>query len=995
MNDFSHVLRSLFESILTTSWQASLIVAAILISSWLVRNRLSCRVRHGLWLILLFKLMIPFAPASSLSLFNWVPEKAASPIVIVQEKPMTVTEESFIASSSEIVGPPVMPVDFSSNRSDDLDTGSKVAQQPVSHAPQPSRWQTWLAVAWLVGCFFFLIQMIYQNLIFALKIRGNGVDCDTSVNALLEQQVERLELKGVPTLVESKSVSTPAVHGLIKPVIILPLGMAEKLTEDQMRHVFLHELAHIKRRDLLVNWLAHVMRAVHWFNPVIWFAVARMRTDCELATDALALKQVGEGNRHEYGETILHLLKRVNEHHRLPGLVGIVEGKKEMARRLISIRDFRRKPKFSLVAFGAIVLLSISSLTKAVSKPDNVSPSAETSSGEVELVTSDTPVVESVDITVVDPDGNPVPDAEVALGERAWWFMDQGKTDEQGRFRVSKGSFKPDLVLRGAGFAPTLLNFDYDISLTNRIYQLEKAATIEGVVVDPDGDPIKDAEVIPSDWYRFGSFGIRIKTDDEGRFVWNEAPNHGKIEFTVFAKGYKSVRDYLIPVDSQPRIQMSKPDKFIGTVVDADTGEAIPSFKFELGEKQRADGRVANIRRKGDGTGGSFEVNVTEPARPFHVVTVYADGYAPYESPNFRDGDGVVEFRFELEKETFFNLSVVRPDGRPASHATWVQAIKNDQEVWISETKQVDLDRIRDKSRIGKFDENGQAQIRPVVGMSGLVITHAEGYAEMGLHALQSATNIELYSWGRVEGYLYSGPEPVVDQLVKIGRMDVEFSLVFHSTRTDSDGRFIFQYLPAGEYRLHRESGSNLAWIDVVAGETSTATVGKDGRTIVGHAKVDIPSIEEVNWHREEYYLETELPVPANIKNPTDEERQSKGDGIQRYFARKRAFWDSAEGKAIKRTERKYAIKFNHDGTFRIEGVVPGRYTLSLHLHHREVTSSNSTMSKSIAYANQTVVVPSTEEGGLLNKVIDLGVIQLLPSGRILSATDKNIKLSK
>ena len=163
MNDFPLLLKSLFESTLTTSWQASLVVVAILTTSWLFRNRLSCRVRHGLWLILLFKLVIPFAPASPLSLFNWMPEKATSPVMIAQEKPVIVTEERFIASPSEDGGSPAMPLDSILNRSDDLASESNAAQQPVSYAPPPFRWKTWLSVVWLVGCFFFLIQMLPRS----------------------------------------------------------------------------------------------------------------------------------------------------------------------------------------------------------------------------------------------------------------------------------------------------------------------------------------------------------------------------------------------------------------------------------------------------------------------------------------------------------------------------------------------------------------------------------------------------------------------------------------------------------------------------------------------------------------------------------------------------------------------------------------------------------------------------------------------------------------
>src|SRR5258705_7189729 len=83
----------------------------------------------------------------------------------------------------------------------------------------------------------------------------------------------------------------------------LPLGISERFSARELHHIFLHELAHIKRFDLEVNWLAAILQLVHWFNPVLWFAFARMRADREVATDALALSRAEQTENAPYGET--------------------------------------------------------------------------------------------------------------------------------------------------------------------------------------------------------------------------------------------------------------------------------------------------------------------------------------------------------------------------------------------------------------------------------------------------------------------------------------------------------------------------------------------------------------------------------------------------------------------------------------------------------------------------------------------------------------------
>jgi bla regulator protein BlaR1 len=138
-------------------------------------------------------------------------------------------------------------------------------------------------------------------------------------------------------LIESEEVESPAVYGLWRKWLLLPDGVFERFSTAELRCIFLHELAHIKRGDLGVNWLVAGLRVLHWFNPVLWLAWARMRADRELATDALALAHVRESDHTSYGETILKVLEGLTGDRPMPGLVGIVENKAQLKQRLAAI----------------------------------------------------------------------------------------------------------------------------------------------------------------------------------------------------------------------------------------------------------------------------------------------------------------------------------------------------------------------------------------------------------------------------------------------------------------------------------------------------------------------------------------------------------------------------------------------------------------------------------------------------------------------------------
>ncbi len=100
--------------------------------------------------------------------------------------------------------------------------------------------------------------------------------------------------------------SVLATWGIARPQVLLPAG-AEDWPDDRIRAVLLHELAHIRRNDWIVQVLAGVLRAIYWFNPLIWMACARLRQEAEQACDDAAIEQGEDGA--EYAAHLLALAR--------------------------------------------------------------------------------------------------------------------------------------------------------------------------------------------------------------------------------------------------------------------------------------------------------------------------------------------------------------------------------------------------------------------------------------------------------------------------------------------------------------------------------------------------------------------------------------------------------------------------------------------------------------------------------------------------------------
>lgn len=105
---------------------------------------------------------------------------------------------------------------------------------------------------------------------------------------LTEEISKKYELRRPVRLLQNHYPSMLATWGFSRPKILLPAGAAD-WPEERIRSILSHELAHVRRHDWLVQMAAEVLRAIYWFNPLLWLACTRLRRDSEHACDDAAL----------------------------------------------------------------------------------------------------------------------------------------------------------------------------------------------------------------------------------------------------------------------------------------------------------------------------------------------------------------------------------------------------------------------------------------------------------------------------------------------------------------------------------------------------------------------------------------------------------------------------------------------------------------------------------------------------------------------------------
>jgi bla regulator protein BlaR1 len=119
----------------------------------------------------------------------------------------------------------------------------------------------------------------------------------------LLQLAEQLHIRQTIRLLESGIAKVPMVIGHLKPVILIPIGLINSLSADEVEAILVHELAHIRRRDYLVNLLQSFMEILFFFNPAVLWISQLIKTERENCCDDLAIAQ--SRNRENYIRALL------------------------------------------------------------------------------------------------------------------------------------------------------------------------------------------------------------------------------------------------------------------------------------------------------------------------------------------------------------------------------------------------------------------------------------------------------------------------------------------------------------------------------------------------------------------------------------------------------------------------------------------------------------------------------------------------------------------
>jgi len=153
-------------------------------------------------------------------------------------------------------------------------------------------WALILLTGWVIGAAAFIGYHWVSHSRFCARIRARARSTDWMADGRVE-------------VIESDVAHGPLAFGIFRKTVAFPRDFAERYDEAEHGLALAHELGHHARGDLIANWVALFMLALHWFNPVAWKAFRAFRADQEMACDALVLAGREPSLRHAYGLAIV------------------------------------------------------------------------------------------------------------------------------------------------------------------------------------------------------------------------------------------------------------------------------------------------------------------------------------------------------------------------------------------------------------------------------------------------------------------------------------------------------------------------------------------------------------------------------------------------------------------------------------------------------------------------------------------------------------------
>jgi beta-lactamase regulating signal transducer with metallopeptidase domain/uncharacterized GH25 family protein/thiol-disulfide isomerase/thioredoxin len=493
----------------------SLVILVITLGLAVACRRRSAAVNHRIWVLGFCGCLI--IPLVTVLLPNWTLQVLPPPRPIAATAdPVTIRSHTLArADVADVQAIPVHHTPSSVRKQQSAQSRPAIKQLTTHGSPtvadnrlERRALATWVSIVWGVGMAIIVARQIQQLLLMRrLLPQCKQIDSE-SWCSLRDAAAQQFSLRKKVTLKSHPGAVSPMVVGFLRPVILLPSD-ADSWSLERKKHVLLHELAHVQRRDVLTQSIAGLGCALHWFNPLAWGGASEMKRLREIACDDAVVTHTSKPS--SYAQTLLDVAKsyRCRQHISAVAMARTANVESRIGAILDATRRRASLSKRSARIIGVAGLV----LSTLIGSLQLSSRAAEQKKTPVDRkVSSPEKPGESPTMTfrVLDETGQPLPKASVLVNpsgieptgkhnvtSRTYTTNDQGEIHAAIPRRIREirvWTYMPGYVPEVVYFAEgtheegKLIPGEYE-------FRLEPGSRLSGIVVDTEGNPIPNARI--------------------------------------------------------------------------------------------------------------------------------------------------------------------------------------------------------------------------------------------------------------------------------------------------------------------------------------------------------------------------------------------------------------------------------------------------------------------------------------------------------------------
>ncbi|NFQ51225.1 M56 family metallopeptidase [Clostridium botulinum] len=351
-------LEKVFLWFFQTSLTAAIIILIIILILKMFNNHISVRIKHGLWILVMLRLLVPVIPEANINLFD-----------IFSDKYTNSLQEMILDTSGKNREISIGYNNYNNdtNKIEKINDYEKNKEEYINKQIWISNFIKIASLIWIIGIIVLSLTFILSLMRFKRKIIPLEIYEDFKIKSIINNLKDKLNINSKIQIFIYDGIKSPGIFGILKPKIYIPQYVLKIEDYNKLSYSLLHELMHYKRKDLYYNFLSIVALCIHWFNPLVWIAINKMKLYREYACDACVLECLEEKERIDYGMTLIDFSRMFFNKKEQSRLLICFENNNQIKRRIKMIKDFKKGSyKISTVAILSCLVATIAIFTNSI-----------------------------------------------------------------------------------------------------------------------------------------------------------------------------------------------------------------------------------------------------------------------------------------------------------------------------------------------------------------------------------------------------------------------------------------------------------------------------------------------------------------------------------------------------------------------------------------------------------------------------------------------------